>query len=237
MPPPTVTFQPGGPTPVTTAFTVEARQDNGAPWVAIPRLTYVAADGTNPVTDWDYNFFVLNAPTSYRVIAYTGSPLKAATAPSNELSVTPTGNQHSLNHPANPLLNTVLPIAAPKSGDGIKITERQIEGVFQPVGRAGSVVRPIVVKGASTGQEYELEALFIRGEPSDAYHAAVVQLQRSGVVLLWRRPDGNLWVSVGPGASGRDTEETFDMVPGDPRKVQWRRRKLTFTEQDPPAFY
>lgn len=232
-----VNFQPGGPTPATTVFTVEARQDNGAPWVAIPRLTYVAADGTNPITDWDYNFFVLNAPTSYRVIAYTGSPLKAATAPSNELSVTPTGDQHSLCHPTNPLLNTVLPIAAPKNGEGIKITERQIEGVFQPVGRAGSVVRPIVVKGASTGQEFEIEALFIRNEPSFAYYDAVVQLQRSGVVLLWRRPDGNIWVSVGPGASGRDTEETYDAVPGNPKKIYWRRRKLTMLEQDPPLAY
>jgi hypothetical protein len=134
-------------------------------------------------------------------------------------------------------LNTVLPISAPKPNEGIKVTERQIEGVFQPIGRAGSVVRPIVVKGPSSGLEYQLEALFIRNEPSFAFYGPVVQLQRSGVVLLWQRPDGNVWVSIGPGASGRDTEESYDALPGDPRKTYWRRRKLTFTEQDPPLFY
>lgn len=233
----TLTFEPGGPTPATTAFTVQASRDNGVTWVEIPRLSYVPANGSSPIIDYDYNFYELNVPTRYRVLAYTGTPLKAATAPSNELSVTPAGSQHLLKHPGNPLLNTVLPIAAPKPNEGIKVTEKQIEGVFQPVGRAGSVVRPIVVKGPSSGLEYQLEALFIRNEPSFAFYGPVVQLQRSGVVLLWQRPDGNVWVSIGPGASGRDTEESYDALPGDPRKTYWRRRKLTFTEQDPPGFW
>ena len=233
----TLTFAPGGPTPTTTAFTVQASSDNGVTWVGIPRLSYVPANGVNPITDYDYNFYELNVPTRYRVIAYTGTPLKAATSPSNELSVTPTGDQHLLKHPGNPLLNTVIPISAPKPNEGIKVTERQIEGVFQPIGRAGSVVRPIVVKGPSSGLEYQLEALFIRNEPSCDFYGPVVQLQRSGVVLLWQRPDGNVWVSIGPGASGRDTEESYDAVPGDPRRVYWRRRKLTMTEQDTPLYY
>ena len=232
-----VTFKPGGLSPTTTAFTVQASRDNGVTWISIPRLTYLPANGTSPVTDYDYNFFELNVQTRYRVVAYTGTPRVAATVPSNALSVTPTGDQHVLKHPGNPLLKTVLPVAAPKPGEGIKITERQVQGTFQPVGGAGSTVLPITVSGPNSGLEYELEALFIRGEPSFAYYEPVVQLQRSGSVLLWQRPDGNVWVKLGPGVSGRDTEETYDAVPGDPRKVAWRRRKLTLTEQDPPAFY
>jgi hypothetical protein len=232
-----LTFQPGGASPATTAFTAQASRDNGVTWVDIPRLAYRPANGSAAVTDYDYNFFEFNVETRYRVVAYTGTPRVAATTPSNVLSVTPAGDQHLLKHPSNPLLNTVLPVAAPKPGDGIKITERQVQGTFQPVGGAGSTVLPITVSGPNSGLEYELEALFIRGEPSFAYYQPVVQLQRSGSVLLWQRPDGNLWIKLGPGVSGRDTEETYDAIPGDPRKVAWRRRKLTLTEQDPPDYY
>lgn len=232
-----LTFAPGGSSPPTTAFTVRASRDNGLTWVDIPRLTYLPANGANPVTDYDYAFYELNAETRYRVVSYNGSVLNASTAPSNELSVTPTGDQHFLKHPSNPLLNTVLPLAAPKPGEGIKVTERQVQGIFRRIGGAGSTMLPIVVSGPSNGLEYELEALFVNGEPSFDYYRPVVQLQRSGSVLLWQRPDGNTWVSLGPGIGGRDTEETYDAVPGSPRKVGWRRRKLTMTEQEPPIFY
>ena len=233
----TLTFKPGGASPATTAFTVQASRDNAVTWVNIPSLTYLSADGMNPVVAYDY-VAPLNITSQYRVVSYTGTPLVAATAPSNVRSATPTGDQHLLKHPTNPLLNTVLPVAAPKPGDGIKITERQVQGIFQPVGGAGATVLPIRVSGPNSGLEYELEALFIRGEPSFNYYQPVVQLQRSGSVLLWQKPDGDqLWVALGPGVSGRDTEETYDAVPGDPRKVAWRRRKLTMTEQDPPAYF
>lgn len=232
-------FESGGDEtdPATTAFTVEGSTDNGVTWVAIPRLTYIAADGSNDVTDYDYNFHALNVPVIYRVIAYSGSVLNAALAPSNTKTVTPAGDQNLLKDPSNPLLNTVLPIAAPRRGDGIKVTERQIEGIFQLIGSAGTKRLPIAVSGANSGLEYEIEALFILGEASEDYYEPVVQLQRSGKVLLWQRPDGNVWVMIGSGFGGQDTQETYNMVSGNPRKVSWRRRKLTLTEQDPPSFF
>lgn len=232
-----LTFEPGGSTPATTAFTVQGSADAGITWVDIPRLTYVPADGVSPITDYDYNFYALNTETRYRVISYNGSILNAAIGPSNEKSVTPVGGQHLLRDPGNPLVWAVLPIAAPRAGEGIKTTERQIQGTFTPIGTAGSTVLPIVVSGSNSGVEYEIEALFINGEPSFGSYESVVQLQRSGSVLLWQRPDGNIWVKLGPGVSGRDTEETYDAVPGNPRRILWRRRKLTLTEQDPPTFY
>jgi hypothetical protein len=82
--------------------------------------------------------------------------------------------------------------------------------------------------------------MFIDGDPNlpMTLWPAVDQLDRTGGTLLLQQPDGHqLWVRLGPGASGQDTEETFDAFPGDPTTVYWRRRKLVMTEVDPPTFY
>lgn len=241
-----LTFVPSASSPATTAFTVQASHDNGVTWPAIPSLTYVPANGMTPVTKYDYSA-PLNAATLYRVISYntSSSALSAAISPSNQLSVTPTGDQHQLIHPLNPLLNTIIPVAAPKSGAGIKVTKRRTQGTFQPLSGTGTTVLPIVVNGPNSGDEYELELLYgfgtsgMLGRDELTYlWPAMDQLDKSGSVLLWKKPDGTqLWVSLGPGASGRDTEETYDAVPGNTHRVYWRRRKLTFTEQAIPAYY
>lgn len=231
-----LTFVRGGSTPATTAYTVEASRDGGITWTPIPSLSYVPAAGATPVTGYD-QVAPLNITSRYRVIAYAGSPLVAAASPSNELQVTPFGDEHWLKHPANPLLNTVLPVAAPRAGDGIKVTKRRAQGTFQPLGGAGSEVLPIVVSGPTYGDEYDLELIFVRGE-SDHLWAAVDQLDRTGAVLLLQKPDGDqMWVTLGPGAGGKETEETYDAVPGNPRKVHWRRRKLTLTQVAAPDYY
>lgn len=232
-----LTFAPGSASPVTTAFTVQASRDNGVTWAPIPSLTYLPASGMTPVTGYDY-VAPLNVVSQYRVLAYSQSVLVAATAPSNVLSVTPTGDQHWLKHPGNPLLNTVLPVAAPKqSSDGIKVTKRRMQGTFQLLSGAASTVLPIVVQGPSYGDEYELDLIFHRDQPVD-YWPAVDQLDRSGAVLLLQKPDGDqLWVTLGPGVAGRDTEETYNATPGNPRLVQWRRRKLTLTQTVAPAYF
>jgi len=144
-----VTFAPGGSSPATTAFTVQASRDNGVTWLApdgtpsIPSLTYVPANGMTPVVGYDY-VAPLNITSLYRVVAYSQAPLVAALAPSNVLSATPRDDRHWLKSPSNPLLNTVLPVAAPKTSDaGIKIVKRRMQGTFQPVGGAGPQVLPI----------------------------------------------------------------------------------------------
>lgn len=231
-----LTFAPSSASPVTTAFTVQASRDNGVTWQPIPSLTYLPANGMTPVTGYD-NVAPLNITSQYRVLSYSQSVLVAATSPSNVLSVTPYGDEHWFKHPTNPLLNTVVPVAAPKGGEGIKVTKRRMQGTFQLLGGAGSTVLPVVVSGPSYGDEYELELIFHRDQPVD-YWAAVDQLDRSGSPVLFQKPDGDqLWVSIGPGVSGRDTEETYNATPGNPRLVQWRRRRITLTQVDPPAYY
>lgn len=241
-----VTFVRGGSSPATTAFTVQASRDGGVTWLlpdgspSIPSLTYLAGSGITPIVGYDY-VAPLNVVSQYRVIAYSGSPLVAATAPSNVLSVTPTGDQGWLKSPSNPLLNTPLPVSAPKdSSAGIKITKRRMQGTFQLLSGSGAQVLPFVISGPDYGDEYEIELIFIDGDPvvPMTLYAAVDQLDTSGETLLWQQPDGTqLWVATGPGASGQDTTENYNALPGNPAVTHWRRRKLILTETTTPAFF
>lgn len=235
-----LTFAPGGSSPVTTAFTVQASRDGGSSWPPIPSLTYVPANGMSSVVGYD-EVAPLNIASQYRVLAYSGTVLVAATQPSNVLSATPVGNQHWLKSPSNPLLNTVLPVSAPKTSDaGIKITKRRMQGTFQLLSGSGSQVLPFVVSGPTYGDEYSIELIFIQGDSNTpmTLYAAVDQLDNSGETLLWQQPDGTqLWVVTGPGLSGQDTEEDFNSIAGDPTTTQWRRRKLILTETVAPSFY
>jgi hypothetical protein len=235
-----LTFVPGGSSPVTTAFTVQASRDGGASWNPIPSLTYLPANGMSSVIGYD-EVAPLNVTSQYRVLAYSGTVLVAATQPSNVLSATPVGNQHYLKSPSNPLLNTVLPVAAPKTSDaGIKVIKRRMQGTFQLLSGSESQVLPFVVSGPTYGDEYSIELIFIDGDPNTpmTLYAAVDQLDNSGETLLWQQPDGaQLWVVTGPGMSGQDTEEDFNSIPGDPTTTQWRRRKLVLTETVAPSFY
>lgn len=235
-----LTFSPGGASPATTSFTVYASRDGGQSWNPIPSLTYLPAQGMNPVTAYDY-VAPLNELSQYYVIAYGGTPLQAATAPSSILSATPVDTRAWLKSPSNPLLNTVLPIAAPKdSGTGIKITKRRMQGTFQLLGGSGSQVLPFIVSGPTYGDEYELELIFIDGDLNTpmTLWAPVDELDRTGGTLLLQLPDGTqLWVVTGPGASGQETEEMYNAVAGDPTTVLWRRRKLVLTQVDQPSFF
>jgi hypothetical protein len=231
---------PGGPSPVTTQFTVQASRDGGQSWSPIPSLTYVPAQGLSAITMFDY-VAPLNTESQYRVLAYGGEPLQAATAPSNVLSATPVDDRHWLKNPANPLLNTVLPVATPKESDtGIKITKRRMQGTFQLLGGAGSQVLPFVVSGPTYGDEYEIELIFIENDPNTPMTLwnAVDELDRTGGTLLLQKPDGTqLWVVTGPGASGQETQEMYLPVGGNPTTVFWRRRKLVLTQVDQPNFF
>lgn len=235
-----LTFIPSGSSPPTASFTVQASRDGGQSWLAIPSLTYFPANANSSVTAYDY-VAPLNTTSSYRVISYGGDPLQAASAPSNVLSATPVDNRFWLKDPTNPLLNVILPIAAPKQSDaGIKITKRRMQGAFQLLGGAGSQVLPFIVSGPTYGDEYEIELIFIEGDPNYPMTnwAVVDELDRTGGTLLLQKPDGTeLWVVTGPGASGQDTEETYNALPGDPTLTHWRRRKLVLTQVDPPPFY
>jgi hypothetical protein len=117
--------------PSTVAFTVEASRDAGQTWTPIPSLTYVPASGSLSITGYDY-VAPLNVLSQYRAIAYAGDPLVAAAAPSNVVSATPSDTRHWLKDPANPLLNTPLPVAAPVGQQGIKVTKRRMQATWCP---------------------------------------------------------------------------------------------------------
>lgn len=226
----------------TTALTIQASRDNGNTWLlsdgspSIPSLTLLPANGMTPLVVYDYVANV-NVISQYRAIAYSGSPFVAATAPSNVLSVTPTGDKHWLKDPNNPLLNTELPVAAPKSDTGIKVTKRRTMGTFFPLSSAGSQALPFVIQGATHGDEYEFE-LFFELNTLANFWPIVDELDRSGGTLLLQKPDGTqLWVALGPGASGQDTTENYNALPGDARTVQYRRRKLVMTQTVAPAYF
>jgi len=240
-----LTFAPSGSSPTTLAYTVEASRNGGVKWDPIPRLTRIPASGMTPITDYD-NVANLNVTSQYRVIALNGSPLVAALSPSNVLSATPRDTRHWLKHPGNPLLNTPLPVQAPRTSDtGIKITKRRMMATFQLIGGAGTEVLPFTVYGPTYGDEYELELIFGPGnngmtgaDELNYLWPAVDQLDRAGTTLLFQKPDGDqLWVASGPGASGTDTQENYNSSSGNPTRVQWRRRKLVLTETTAPAFF
>lgn len=231
-----LTFAPGGSTPATNAFTVQTSHDNGLTWPVIPSLQYVPANGMSSITRYDYtaNTGVIN---KYRVLAYTGTPYVGSALPSSELSVTPSGDQHTLVHPNNSLLNCILPVRSPKSDEGIKITRRVMQGYFQPVGGAGEVL-PVVLQGPYFGLEFAIEAQFNYGEESWDLWQPVIQILTSGSPLLFKRPSGDqFWVSCGPGGGGQDMKETYFPMPGNPRKFLYRRLEFTLSQIRPPQYY
>lgn len=231
-----LTAAPGGSTPATNALTWQRSSDNELTWTDIPSLSYRAPNGMTPITVYDYTA-PTNVLSKYRVIAYTGTPFVASVAPSTVLSATPTGDQHVLVHPSNPLLSTVVPVAAPRQGEGIKITRRMMQGTFQPIGGSGKVL-PVVLQGPNYGYEFALELIFVYGEPSWDLWEPVSQIVNSGSTLLFKRPTGDqYWVSVGPGVGGQDMEQTYDAVAGNPRQDRWRRLKITLTEVSAPSYY
>jgi hypothetical protein len=196
-----------------------------------------------PVTAYDY-VAPINVTSQYQVMAYsTSTALVGAAAFSNVLSVMTSGTSWWLKCPANPLLNTVLPVAAPGgmtsggSDSGLKITLRRMQGTFEPLSGSGTQVLPIIVSGPTYGEQGELDLIFTNPETIGLY-PAYLALDQVGDTLLLQRPDGSqLFVVLGPGAVGQDTEGHYDAVPGIPSVIQWRRVKTTYSQVDPPSYY
>lgn len=233
-------FEPGGSSPATTAFTVEACRD-GLIWVPIPSATRVAADGMNTVTAWD-SVAELNVPTKYRVIALNGTT--AALSPSNELTVTPVDDRHWLVDPVNPLLSTPIQIKAPEVGQGIEVTRRRMESLYYEVGdENGSVHPPKRIRGPSYGDDYKITLRCNAGEESADYWPKIEQIDRLSNTLMWKRPGeqgtggNNFWCYLGIGGEAQDTKLRYDMVPGDPQTVAWRDYEVVLTQAPEPAFY
>lgn len=226
----------------TTALTIQASRDNGNTWLlpdgspSIPSLTLLPATGMTPLVVYD-NVANINVVSQYRAIAYSGSPFVAATSPSNVLSATPTGDKHWLKNPKNPLLNTELSVSVETPDTGIEVTKRRTMGTFFPLAGAGSEVLPFIVQGPTHGDETKF-VLFFAGTHLSSLWPIVDELDRSGGTLLLQKPDGTqMWVALGPGASGQETTENYNALPGDATTVQFRRRKLVLTQTRTPSYF
>lgn len=238
-----LTIVPSSSSPTTVAFTVEASRDAGVTWTPIPSLTLIPATGMTPVVAYDYTA-PINVTSQYRVMAYsTSTALIGAAAYSNVQSVSTFGTSWWLKCPANPLLNSVLPVAAPAAGGGgdaggLKIKLRRMQGTFEPLSGSGTQVLPIIVSGPTYGEQGELEMVFVTGETSGALYAAYLALDQSGDTLLLQKPNGEqLFIVLGPGSGGQDTEGYYNAQPGFPNIIQWRRIKTTYSQVSAPLYY
>jgi len=231
-----ITMHPGGASPATVAYTVQSTTD-GVVWAAAsPSLTYVPANGMTPVVVGD-RFPLLNAPTQYRVVAYAGSPLVAAASPSSALTVTPADDRILLKHPTNDLLDTAIQLEASKGDPTVKRTKRQMQGTFYFSGGPTTQVLPMMTWGPTYGFEYDLAMVFKMIEDPTLWDA-LDQLDEARCPLFLQFPwSDQLWGGLGPGASGRDTEETVRTVPGNQAKLQMIKRKTMFTQTSAPAVY
>jgi len=232
-----LTFQPGsGGGAATVAFTV-IKSTDGVSWsAASPSLSYIPANGMTPVTMGD-RFPKLGLPTQYKVIAYSGAPLVAAAAPSSPLTVTPADDRFLLHHPANDLLDSEIEIKSPKGDEGIKVTYREMQGTYFYTGGPQTQVLPGMTWGPTYGREYALTLWFdMIGNPG--LWAAVEQLRQARCPLWFQMPTGEaMWIGMGPGASGQDTKDAINFVPGLQSKYQWKRRDVVLTEINPPPTF
>jgi hypothetical protein len=228
-----ITMHPGGASPATLAYTVQSTID-GVVWAAAsPSLTYVPANGMTPVTVGD-RFPLLNAPTQYRVVAYAGSPLVAAASPSSTLTVTPVDDRVLLKHPTNELLDAAIAIQNPKGDDGVKRTKRQMQGTFYFGGGPTTQVLPMMTWGPTYGWEYDLSLLFDMIQDPNLWNA-LDQLDEARCPLFLQFPwSEQLWGGLGPGASGRDTEESLNVVAGKRSRLYQIKRKTMFTQCQSP---
>jgi hypothetical protein len=113
-----------------------------------------------------------------------------------------------------------------------------MQATYQLLSGSTSVVPPFVVFGPLYGDEYTIEFKFDSPDELASFWPAVVQLNQSATTLLFQRPDGtDVWVTMGPGASGQDTKETYNAIAGDPTTVLWRRWKIVLTQTWDPPYY
>lgn len=226
-----VTMVPSSSSVVTSLFTVLASRDNGVSWAPIPSLSYVAANGMTPVTGYDYAA-PIGVASQYQVLAYgpsSSAPVGAA-AYSSVVSVTTSGiTQPWLKDPQNSLNNTPISMFA----KGNKSSRRRVQGTFEPLSGSGNVF-PFVVNGPVYGESGTLVLMYTWQQ--QALYQAWTQLDTSGHVLLFQRTDGTqIWVTVGPGAAGQDTQWEYESI--DPSGNLYQKVTLSFTQVNAPSFF
>jgi hypothetical protein len=230
-------IQPGtGGGAATTAFTV-IKSTDGVSWkAASPSLTYIPANGLTPIPVAD-RYALLNAPTQYAVIAYSGSPLVAAAAPSTPLTVTPADNRWLLHHPTNDLLDTDFNVKSPKGDEGIVTTLLEMQGIYYYAGGPQAQALPDMTWGPVYGSQIALKMWFDMIARPGLWDA-IEELRKARGPLFLQRPTGEaFWIGMGPGQTGQDVKDAENFVPGNQSKYQWKRRDVVLTQTNPPLVY
>lgn len=209
--------------PTTYAFQVYSSQ-NGAPYAKVRGGTALAT-GTTPVVIYDHEA-PPNVPTTYKVLAYgnVSGVLVPATAYSPERTVTPVTLRAWLKDPLNSQLNTILPLGM----EGDEPEQEEAMGVFKPIGRpTGSTgdVPMIVVKGVRYAQGGALKLEFWADDHGEQYWAAYQALDQTRRTLLLQLPSAqaNQYIALNSKAKS-DSGWKYDVIPGDPRQIFYRKR-------------
>lgn len=226
-----LTVQPGGPSPATVSYTLESSQDGGITWQSVRGGIQLNADGTNPVSLYDYEA-PLNKVVKYRALAYrqVGSLRFVSAGYSNIVSATPRSNDFWLKDPLDPTLNSIIPIAY--LGD--QVTRQRSQGVFSPIAADGVQTFKVVVNGPQYGIEGTLNLIFKAADATDMWEAFKA-LDSSGRALLLQYPTGEQhYLTFGPGTTGSDMTYTWDMNPST-NKVRWRKAQVSYVEVARPA--
>lgn len=231
-----LTIAPGSTSPETAAYTVQISRDNGVTWSSPDSLSFQPANGTTPITVYDY-LAPISATSKYRVLAYSqsGGRFVAAQNVSNERSVLTSGRTWRLADPANPLNNCVVIPIVGKDGKHDEVSFPRISATFQRIGGTGDRP-PIVVNGPTQGEAGVLTLLFT-GEQL-ANWAAFRQAMQSGHTLLLKKAHAEQkWVRLAAGPNTQDPKLTYDVVPGRPDVIYWRKITIPYSEVETPRSF
>lgn len=232
-----ITMVPSSASPTTAAYDVLISRDGGLSFQTPPSLTRIAATGMTPVVVHDY-LAPISAVSQYQILSYSMSSGKyvAAAAVSNTISVTTSGSTWRLADPANPLNNCVVTPKWGKDGKHNEVTYPRMTATFQTLGGGGTEQPPITRNGPTYGESGTLE-LWFSGDQLDNWALFLQQLQSGHTLLLKKAFAEQKWVRLAAGANTSDPKLTYDVVPGRPDVIQWRKVVLNYTQCRPPAFF
>lgn len=232
-----LTMVPSSSSPTTAAYDVQISRDGGVTWDTPPSLTRIPATGMTPLVQYDY-LAPISAVSQYRILSYSLSSGKyvAAAATSSTLSVTTSGSTWRLADPANPLNNCVVTPKWGKDGKHNEVIYPRMTATFQTLGGGGTEQPPIVRNGPTYGEAGTLELMFSGAQLAN-WPLFLQQLQSGHTLLLKKAFAEQKWVRLAAGPNTEDPKLTYDVVPGRPDVIQWRKVTLTYTQCRPPAYY
>lgn len=233
-----ITMVPSSSSPTTAAFTVLVSRDGGVTFDRPPSLQFIPANGTTPVTVYDY-LAPIAATSHYKVLAYSqpSGTYVAASGTSSALSVLTSGDTWRLADPQNPLNNCIVtPVSGGAEGKHDEVTFPRVSASFQPIGGAGTERPPIVVNGPVAGEAGVLTLLFAEDQ-RDNWPLFRQQMQSGHTLLLKKSFAQQLWVRLAAGPNTQDPKLTYVAVPGRPDRIMMYKVVLPYTQTVEPTYF